>query len=495
MADTTDNSESSEISESSDRKDSLPETRRLGDFDLIRLLGAGGMAEVYLAQQISLKRLVAVKILKPKAVTSSNQTLLQRFEQEARAAGGLSHSNIVQVFLIGAEEDQHYIVQEYIQGENLAERIRKRGVPDFLTGVKWMKDVTAALKAAADAEIVHRDIKPENIMLTRDDVAKVTDFGLARLNNTEEKMNLTQDGTTMGTPWYMSPEQIQGETLDHRADQYAFGITCYHMFAGQPPFPGKNSVAVAVQHLKDEPTPLQQHRRDLPKQLCAIIHRMMEKKPEDRFNDPEQITTALNELQTASLNHDLIQTDSLGAWLKSSLPTPLRAFLMAVACFVFSLALSRFLFASPPLSEPVSGFPKEDTAAKQFAKAALQRSNTEGWKAVVDYYGKSDEAYYAQLQLGLHFLTVNPDPDRAEEWFQKLEERSAIQLDSRRTMMFCALIGQAFAAESKGDFKGRDQILSQRLASDFQPELQRIPPEVPETLADYVQQWQAESND
>jgi serine/threonine-protein kinase len=129
---------------------------------------------------------------------------------------------------------------EYVPGLNLSQWIRRHGPPDYATGLRWLQQVTAALKAAADAGIVHRDVKPENILLTHSGIAKVTDFGLAQLNQPRQpRMNLTQAGTTMGTPWYMSPEQIEGRPLDHRSDQYSLGITAWHMFAGQPPFPVK----------------------------------------------------------------------------------------------------------------------------------------------------------------------------------------------------------------------------------------------------------------
>lgn len=259
---------------------------RIGEFLLLRRLGSGGMADVYLAEQTSLQRNVAVKVLKNDMLGGDSGLLLKRFELEARAAGALNHTNLVQIITTGREGGINYIVQEYVPGLNLSQWIRKHGPPDYGTGLKWMQQIAAALHAAAEAGIVHRDVKPENVMVTRNGIAKVTDFGLAQLNQpSSPKMNLTQIGTTMGTPWYMSPEQIQGDKLDHRSDQYSFGVTCYHMFAGRPPFPGKNSVAVAVQHLKEEPLPLNTFRGDLPKELCAVVHRMLQKKPKIDFRN------------------------------------------------------------------------------------------------------------------------------------------------------------------------------------------------------------------
>lgn len=252
------------------------------------------MADVYLAEQTSLGRQVAVKVLKNDSLQGRSDVLLKRFEQEARAAGGLSHPNVVQIITTGHENNIAYIVQEYVPGLNLSQWIRRNGPPDFSTGVKWLQQMAAALSAAAEAGIVHRDIKPENILLNRQATAKVTDFGLAQLNQpAPARMNLTQAGTTLGTPWYMSPEQIQGTKLDHRSDQYSLGVTAWHMFAGRPPFPGRNPMTVAVQHLKELPPPLATLRPDLPLPLCTIIDRMLAKKPEDRFPDGPSLELAL----------------------------------------------------------------------------------------------------------------------------------------------------------------------------------------------------------
>ena len=169
------------------------------------------MAEVYLAEQTSLSRFVAVKVLLPEMLKDADGTPLKRFEQEARTAGAINHPNIVQVHTIGEQNGLHYIVQEFVEGMNLSEYVKRNGPPDAKTGLHIMRQVAAALKVAGEAGIVHRDIKPENIMLTADNTAKVADFGLAQLSQKQEALNLTQRGTTMGTPLYMSVEQINGE--------------------------------------------------------------------------------------------------------------------------------------------------------------------------------------------------------------------------------------------------------------------------------------------
>ncbi|MEQ9410150.1 MAG: serine/threonine-protein kinase [Fuerstiella sp.] len=459
--------------------------RTLGDFRLLRRLGVGGMAEVYLAEQTSLKRSVAVKILQEDAV-SGKTSLLKRFEQEARAAGGLSHPNIVQVYMIGREGDLHYIVQEYVQGQNLSQWFKRHGPPDFLTGVKWMKQVAAALRAASDAGIVHRDIKPENIMLTRDNDAKVTDFGLAQLNETTEKMNLTQAGTTLGTPWYMSPEQIQGEKLDHRSDQYSFGVTCYHMFAGQPPFPGKNSVSVAVQHLKEEPKPLSHYRRDLPEVLCQVIHRMMAKNPEARFASAEELLQVIEKLEHAPLRPELNDVSTFSSWVRSSMP-PLKTLAGGLLmCLVIGFLVGRQLFEPVRLSAGQTAFPREETAARQYARALLLPGNEAAWRAVYQYYPKSSEALWARLQLGVYHLTKStPDPAAARSAFSELYEQTSLNPSELRDLRFLALLGQARAAEMQGRTAERNEIVETRLATDFQDLLEAEFFSAPDVLQEF----------
>jgi eukaryotic-like serine/threonine-protein kinase len=252
--------------------------RQLGDFRLIRRLGRGAMAEIYLAEQLSLKRRVAVKILKPDL--ANDPTYLQRFEIEAQAAASLVHANIVQIYEVGHVDRRHYIAQEYVQGQNLRDWLARNGPPDVAHALSIMRQVASALAKAAEVGVIHRDIKPENIMITTLGEVKVADFGLARLSREGAPNGLTQIGITLGTPLYMSPEQVEGKALDHRSDIYSLGVTCYQMLAGSPPFSGDTALAVAVQHLKTQPKPLETQRTDLPPALCRLVHTMLVKDPE-----------------------------------------------------------------------------------------------------------------------------------------------------------------------------------------------------------------------
>lgn len=494
----TDKPSKSEGSPDSSRMVDLSQ-RKLGDFRLLRPLGSGGMADVYLAEQISLSRMVAIKILKPEAV--QKKTLLERFQREARTAGGLTDSTIVPVYMIGETDGLHYIVQEYVPGMNLSQWFRRNGPPEFETAVRWMQQIATALKVASDSGIVHRDIKPENIMLTRNNDAKVTDFGLAQLNQSDQKMNLTQDGTTMGTPWYMSPEQIQGEKLDHRTDQYSFGVTCYHMLTGQPPFPGRNAMAVAVSHLKDAPPALAEVRRDLPDQMCNVVHRMLEKRPEDRFEDPKAVLEAIKSLQNLPVKSP-IDTSSFAAWFRCSLPSLRLAAIAASVSLAVGLTVGLKAFQPETLAMKPTAFQEEPSASQQYARALLQPKNEAAWQAVYEYYGRSEEALWARLQLGLLYLSKEPaDFRQALSTFEDLYREAASRpTDIKRRLQFRSLLGQAMTLDSwiqqletsnpddptlASKRRKYDEIVQSRLDGEYRQEL-KLEIEAPQRMQEFL---------
>jgi serine/threonine-protein kinase len=272
--------------------------RILGDFHILRRLGEGGMGQVYLAEQVSLKRKVALKLLR--ADLAANAKSLQRFKAEALAVARATHANIVQVYAISETGGLHYMALEYVEGRNLRQYLEKKGPPEVLLALSIIRQVGSALQRASELGIIHRDIKPENILLTRKGEVKVADFGLSRcFAEDTQPLNLTQTGVAMGTPLYMSPEQVEGKPVDPRTDIYSFGVTCYHLLAGQPPFRGQSAFEVAVQHVQQEPVPLVQIRPDLPAELCALVHKMMAKRPEDRFQTGREIVREAGRLRDA----------------------------------------------------------------------------------------------------------------------------------------------------------------------------------------------------
>src|SRR5262245_41619747 len=291
----------------------------LGEFRILHRLGKGGMGQVYLAEQTSLKRKVALKLLNPEL--ASNDRSLHRFKAEAENVARATHANIVQIYTIDKANDINYIALEYVEGKNLREFIEKKGTPELALGLHIMMQVAAALQRASELGIIHRDIKPENILLTKKGEVKVADFGLSRcFAETTESASLTQSQVTMGTPLYMSPEQVERKSVDPRTDIYSFGVTCYHMFAGTPPFRGTSPIEVAYQHVHKEAQSLAEIRPDLPAELFTIIQKMMAKKPEERYQTAGEIVRDVNRLRE-SLNLGTIAAVSISSSFIAGAPT------------------------------------------------------------------------------------------------------------------------------------------------------------------------------
>jgi branched-chain amino acid transport system ATP-binding protein len=245
-------------------------------------IGEGGMGAVYLAMQTRLARQVAFKIL-PAALRDEEPRLLKRFLREAKAAARVSHTNVVQVYDAGADKEIHFIAMEYVPGVGLDELLGKYGYFTEAEAVHIAIQAARGLRAAAAQGIVHRDVKPGNLMISRDGVVKVADFGLAR--DISASSVITAQGHVMGTPAYMSPEQCMGRSVDERSDQYSLGITLFEMFTGRRPFISVSSLALLKLHLDAPiPDPLE-FRPNLRPRIALAVQRMMAKSPKDRFTD------------------------------------------------------------------------------------------------------------------------------------------------------------------------------------------------------------------
>ena len=289
--------------------------KTIGDYLILRRLGRGGMADVFLARQISLDRSVAFKVLH--ADLARDHNYVDRFKREARAAAALVHSNIVQIFEVGQHDDIYFIAQEYVAGRNLKQFLMRNGAVEPPLAMEILAGTAQAIQKADEFHVVHRDIKPENIMLSEKGNVKVTDFGLAQVRSDSSDQALTKVGITMGTPLYMSPEQVEGGALDVRSDIYSMGVTAYHMLAGSPPFEGDNPLAIAMQQVKNDATKLETLRPDLPQSLCDLVHRMIEKAPSDR---PQNAGDILAELKQINIDQDYDLSNVDFRRLKTPLP-------------------------------------------------------------------------------------------------------------------------------------------------------------------------------
>ena len=403
---------------------------RLGDYQLLRKLGRGGMADVYAARQLSLGREVALKVLRPDF--ARDKDYIHRFRREARAAAKLNHPNIVQVYDVGNVDSVHYIAQELVDGENLRQSLDRNGVISTEEAIEVLVGVASALEVAAEAGITHRDIKPENVMRSVRGIIKVADFGLARIGADVDatQSNLTQVGLTLGTPRYMSPEQVQGKTVDTRSDLYSLGIAAYHLLAGRPPFEAEDSLALALMHLHETPVPLDRSRvryncdgePDLPEWLIAVVSRLMSKLPQDRFQSPSELLDAIrNEAAISSLGGLGVGTAAATIRLqratdrtrkrleRRSVTIAISIVLPVVfAGLVWWLADARPRKSVNDLLSP-EVVTKADSVDQQYI-AAMYRNDEAAWRSVMEFFPMEDNAtnaaYHAKATLQLSRLFI-----------------------------------------------------------------------------------------
>ena len=261
-------------------------------YKVIRKLGSGAMATVFLARQLSLDRLVAIKILPKKF--SSNEKFIARFYKEGRSAAQLNHPNIVGAHDVGRAGEHHYFVMEYVDGSTVHDRIGKNKRMKEREAIEVVKQVSKALAHAHSRGFVHRDIKPKNIMITRRGRVKLADLGLARAMSDVEAAK-AEAGRAYGTPYYISPEQIRGEvTIGPAADLYGLGATFFHMVTGRVPYEGKNPSEVMHRHLKNPLEPPDHLSPELSAGCAQVIEMMMAKKVEDRYRSAEDLIEDLD---------------------------------------------------------------------------------------------------------------------------------------------------------------------------------------------------------
>ncbi len=270
----------------------LLEGTRLGPYELEQFVGGGGMGAVFRALDTTLNRIVAVKVLSRQQ--SADEEMLRRFRNEAQSAARLDHENIGRVHAVGSEDGWHFIVFEFIEGQNLREVVAENGPFDLARTIDVAIQVADALEHAADRDVVHRDIKPSNIIITPTGRARLVDMGLARLHQVAGDQDLTASGMTLGTFDYISPEQARDpRSADVRSDLYSLGCTIFYMLAGRPPFAEGTMVQKLLQHQQDPPPSIESFRPDVPKHFAAVLARLMAKDPADRQQRPAELIAEL----------------------------------------------------------------------------------------------------------------------------------------------------------------------------------------------------------
>jgi len=268
-----------------------------GRYRLDKLIGEGGMGDVYCATHVHIDTEVAVKLLKPEFV--ANQTAIKRFQLEAKAAGRIHHPNAVRVTDFGVTPERIvYLVMELVRGQSLRSLMRKEGKFDYLRAINIVRQICGAVDAAHRSGVIHRDLKPDNILIERvqeTERVKVLDFGIAKLKETKTDSFLTQAGTIIGTPQYMSPEQCHGKSLGPGSDIYSVGILLYEMLTGEVPFDGDSTLQVVYRQLHEQPRPLRELSPNVPPLPAQVVMRALEKEPEKRQSSAIQLSDELKE--------------------------------------------------------------------------------------------------------------------------------------------------------------------------------------------------------
>jgi serine/threonine protein kinase/tetratricopeptide (TPR) repeat protein len=289
----------------------LPGGLVIGDYEIIRRLGEGGMGVVYLAKDQKLDRLVAIKVLNKRY--ERHEENVRRFVQEAKAASALNHPNILTIHQIGEFEGSQYIVSEFVDGATLRDTLKEANL-DISVVIDVATQIAGALAAAHSAKIIHRDIKPENIVVRDDGYVKVLDFGLAKLlpsqvstiglDDRTKKQNETAKGVILGTVSYMSPEQAKGEPVDERTDIFSLGVVMYEMIASRTPFAGNSTPETFANLINKQPEPLERIAREVPAGLSSIVERMLEKDQRDRYQTMTEVVAELKSLRDGDTRSD-----------------------------------------------------------------------------------------------------------------------------------------------------------------------------------------------
>jgi serine/threonine-protein kinase len=298
-------------------------------YRIIDLIGRGGMGAVYRVEHVKMGKVMAMKLLHGEL--SQNQEVARRFRREAEAVSRLSHINTVSVFDFGTHQGMMYLVMEYIEGRDLAEVLRVQGPLPAIRVAPILVQVCSALIEAHSKGVIHRDLKPENIIISQQhdqrDFVKVLDFGLAKLREHRERTKITQDGSLVGTPYYMAPEHIRGETVDARSDVYSLGSVMYKLLSGETPFSASTPMGIITKHLTEpvEPPALRFPDLEIPKACNGIVLKAMAKKPEERYASAYDLRAALADLAVELDPSAEVQRFTSSGDIRGSVPDPHEA--------------------------------------------------------------------------------------------------------------------------------------------------------------------------
>jgi eukaryotic-like serine/threonine-protein kinase len=350
--------------------DSLIDTLFDGRYRIQRKLGAGGMADVYLAEDQELGRRVAIKILNGRHANDAQ--FIERFRREAKNAAALNHPNIVSIYDRGNAEDTYYIAMEFLDGRTLKELIVSRGAAPVNVAIEYARQILSALRFAHRHGIVHRDIKPHNVLVDSEGRVKVTDFGIARAGTSQ----MTETGSIVGTAQYLSPEQARGGEVDQRSDLYSLGIVLYELLTGKTPFDGDTPVEIAMKHLSNAPKPPSTLRADIPPELDMVVLRALAKNPDDRYQSADEMEADLERVaRGARVSAATVDT----ATQVLSRPA------VAAAATTAAAATAATMIATPPAPAAGSGAPPAVVAEEEYEERGGQDRPLWPWLVAVGF--------------------------------------------------------------------------------------------------------------
>lgn len=389
----------------------------LGQYKMMDQIGAGGMGVIFLAEHLTMKRQVAIKVLPPDK--ASDPESLQRFYREARVVAALDHPNVVKAYDVDKAGDTHFMVMEFIDGESLEHMVRRRGPLPVEETANYIAQAARGLQHAHERNLVHRDIKPGNLLVDRTGTLKLLDMGLARFF--EENSNLTTElcnGSVIGTADYMAPEQaVNSHDVDIRADIYSLGVTFYMLLTGQPPFASSNVAQKLLAHHMREPDPVQLVRPDVPDEVAAIVSKMMAKRPEDRYQTPQEVATALEPFAVSLINAASTATQTISEttvhrakaatakrqkWLWPAVAAAAVVLVGGIVILVGAL--------SGPKSELSSSAKKPDEVEEQRPKQAVLPDRVRKKDSILPKVGQIDKFDTSDAQF--ERLALSPD----EKW-------------------------------------------------------------------------------
>jgi eukaryotic-like serine/threonine-protein kinase len=392
----------------------------LGSYIILDKLGEGGMGKVYKAKQLRLNRIVALKVVRPNLLT--NEMALKRFQREAKAAAQLAHPNIVRLFDADQVGDRHFLAMEFIDGADLSAMVKESGPLPVGLACSFIRQAAIGLQHAHDLGLIHRDIKPSNLLVTAPTknskfvdaggVVKILDMGLARVATSDpsDASALTQDGTVIGTPDFMSPEQGKNSSLvDARSDLYSLGCTMYYLLTGQPPFPSGATLEKLLQHQIDQPTPIEQLRQNVPPEVCAIVRKLLAKRTDDRYQSGSALATALDPWSKFDA-----KLESLKPNARTPVPETTMRDDLPVACTPVPEDVNPFKFEAtepPPAPEPA---PAQPTVPVSKAKTPLPqkppKKRWSRWKVAALAVGALLSVVGVLAAAGV-FRTAEPPPE------------------------------------------------------------------------------------